>query len=406
MLYVLTREGPADDPRIREIHTPEEVVHPEHADGRWTARVKTGSASNALCSRRYGFALVETVIEPHECAAPAPRLEPAVRGRPATVATLRAAGLVVHDGEPSPVGPQGDWIGWQKRRARAPARPVEHDGILPRLRGRVSADLLQRAGDVARAGAWLNPDGEDVAIVLTLHGWADREREAVVRALDAAIAIGPKCRVVAIQNDFDAKAAFLAWVPRSGFGRYAPRVVRNDGFAAANNEGAKHAGRSAEWLLFTQADCVWSADAVRDAIGLARSLKADPVGFGAPAVVGPSGGYVDDAYDGGIREFGRNVARDRGGAPTPVDWIAGYWLLCDRAAFNRAKGWCERFFLYYEDPDLSLRLALQGCRPFAWPALAVEHERGGTIRSRLSGQIVSEMQAESRETFGRRWGGR
>lgn len=405
MLYVLTRSGHADEPRIREIHTPEEVVYPEHADGLWTARVKTGSASAALQGRRYGFALVEEVVDPSEL--PQPPSDDPPPATPLSPAAWKRAGLVIHDGEPGThaSGPLTDWRRWQKVR-RGPTRPVPYDGLFPRLRARVGLDLLRTAAEVARAGAWLSSQGEEVAVVLTLHGWGDRERAAVQRALDAASALGPRSRVVAIQNDEAVHDAFGAWAPRGRSEHYVPRCARNDGFAAACNVGALHAGKP-RWLLFTQADATWTADAVRDAIGLSLALEAEPTGFGAPAVVGPSGGYVDDPYDGGLREHGRNEGVrcvERG--PATVDWIAGYWLLVDAAAFRRVKGWCERYFLYYEDPDLSLRLALAGCRPFVWPDLAVEHERSGTVRSRLTEADVSEMQAESRRTFGIRWGGR
>jgi N-acetylglucosaminyl-diphospho-decaprenol L-rhamnosyltransferase len=39
----------------------------------------------------------------------------------------------------------------------------------------------------------------------------------------------------------------------------------------------------------------------------------------------------------------------------PVTWITGAAVLARRDTFDRLNGWDERFFLYYEDVDLSLR---------------------------------------------------
>lgn len=409
MVYVLTRGGTADDPRLARIHTHDEVVTPAWADGVWTARCKAGSTSVALQSRRYGFTLVDEQVDPREFGPCPVRLPPPAshpkRADPATA--LRSHGFTIREGEPglpSPASPEADWRAWQGRKRARPA-PVDHGLLATRLQGRVDPSVLERAVAVARSGAWSEPAGEDVAVIEVCHGWGEREQAATVEALDAACAVGPRSRVIVVQNDAALHTEAKAWTPRANADRLTMVTTRNDGFAAACSAGAKRAGKP-RWYLFTQPDAHWGPEAVRDAIGLSRALARPPVGFGAPAIVGPSGGYVDDYYGGGIREFGRNVGRDRGLAPSPVDWIAGYWLLVDGETYRKAGGWCEAFFLYYEDPDLSLRCALAGARPFAWPGLAVEHERGGTIRSRVSDKVVSEMQGESRQTFGARWGGR
>lgn len=416
MVYLLTRSGasPADEPRLREIHTPDEVVHPTWEDGTWTAKCRTGSASNALQGRRYGFALVEEKVEADDLRVPVREPPARVAGAPAfahrTQGAVRAVvedlGFRVHDGEPLslPDGPRRDWERWRDRK-RERITSIDSGNLHQRLRARVDPELLERAAEIARSGAWDEPEGEEVAIVKVFHGWSAREQEAASSALDSAVALGPRSRVVLVQNDASAHAATRAWKPRANGDRLSVVTVRNDGFAAACNAGAKRAGK-APWLLFTQADALWGPGSVRDALGLSRALREAPTGFGAPAVIGPSGGYVEDFYNGAIREWGRNVRHHRGLPPEPVDWLAGYWLLVDGATFRKVGGWAEDFFLYFEDPDLSLRLAMAGARPFAWPGLAVEHERGGTIRTRVEDAIVSQIQGESRQTFGARWGGR
>lgn len=398
MRYFLRRDGPEDSPRLREVHTPEEVVRPSWADGQWAAECRSEGAANVLV-RRHGFALVGSELDPGDDAPPAPK--PRAIARPTD---LRAIGVDVVE-QVGPARPS-DWQRWRQRTAklRAHVPGIEVGDLWQRLRGRVAPELLALAAGVARSGAWADAE-LDVGVVKVMHGFGERERQAVQAALDAAVALGPRCRVVAVQNDSAAATAFRAWVPRANADRYLPVVTRNDGYAAACNAGAKRL-RTSRWLLFTQPDAEWGPEAVRDAVGLSLALQEGPVGFGRPALVGPSGGACDDPYNGVLVEWGRNVHRHRGMAPQPVDWLAGYWLLADGEAFRKVGGWDERFFLYYEDPDLSLRLAHAGCRPFAWPGLAVEHERGGTIRSRVEESTISEMQGESRATFGAVWGGR
>lgn len=408
MLYVLRRDGPEDSPRLREIHTSDEVVHPKWSGGQWTAQCRARTAADVLRSRRYQFELVSEHLEPGEEAGPPARVPVKapylVRAEPEA---LRAAGVEVLNGEPPPRRPVTDWERWQARTAkkRHHIPGAEVGDLWQRLRGRVGDDLLLRAQEVARSGAWLSDGGEDVGVVKVMHGFDVQAERATEAALDAVVALGPRSRVVVVQNDARAAGAFRAWAPRAHADRYTGIVVRNDGYAAACNAGAKKC-RGNRWLLFTQPDASWGADAVRDAIGLSLALQEGPVGFGRPALVGPSGGACDDPYNGSLVEWGRNLPRDRGKAPAPVQWLAGYWLLTDGEAFRSVGGWDERFFLYYEDPDLSLRLAFAGCRPFAWPALAVDHERGSTIRSRVEDSVISEMQGESRVTFGAIWGGR
>lgn len=396
MKWVLRLPGPEGSPRLREVHTPEEVVHPTWADGTWTATVRTASARDALLHRRYGFEVVGEIVDPRELPLP---LEPE-RPRKRLGDGPLPPGFVIRDTEPVLGGPRADWQAWQRTK-RGPVGRVEHRDLLARLRAPVPADVLDLGARVARSGTHLD-GGEDVAVVNVFHGRSEREDRAVDAALDAACALGPRSRIVVVQND---PTETRPWEPRANRDRLTVLRTPNRGFAAACNAGAKAAG-SARWLLFTQPDVSWSPDAVRDAIGLARAFERAPTGFGRPAVVGPSGGYVDDLAGGGLREVGRNAGvRSPTGGPIPVDWLAGYWLLVDGEAFRKVKGWCDRFFLYYEDPDLVLRLALAGCRPFAWPGLQVDHERGGTIRSKVSDATVAAIQAESRAMFGRRWGG-
>jgi GT2 family glycosyltransferase len=157
------------------------------------------------------------------------------------------------------------------------------------------------------------------------------------------------------------------------------------------------------FLLFTQPDAWFGADAIRLAVGLSLALAAEPSGGGRPAVVGPSGGYVP-SWAPVFTEEGRNV--ERFGDPVPVEWVGGYWMLAERAAWREVGGMWNRSFLYCEEPDVCLRLAAEGARSFVWGDLPVNHQRGGTIKRRMLPSQVGEIHDDARREFSRRWGGR
>ena len=57
---------------------------------------------------------------------------------------------------------------------------------------------------------------------------------------------------------------------------------------------------------------------------------------------------------------------------------SGCLLLTSRAVWNRLGGLDERFFMYGEDLDLSIRAAGLGCRPMITPDAVITHVLGGS----------------------------
>lgn len=86
--------------------------------------------------------------------------------------------------------------------------------------------------------------------------------------------------------------------------------------------------------------------------------------------------YRDCADDSASIGDGREAA---GLVPTDVELLSGACLLCRRDAFEAVGGFDERFFLYFEDFDLSLRLAPHG-RLCCLPAMQVVHHGGFAAR--------------------------
>jgi len=229
-----------------------------------------------------------------------------------------------------------------------------------------------------------------VAIVMVVTGWTVADQQAVEAAVVVAKALGRSSYVILVQNDPDCHEATRDWTPSSR--SHCRRVyARNDGFAAACNAGAAARRKTTRWLLFTQSDVSFTAQAVREAVAHSTAYAA---------VVGPSGGILADGGK-AIQEVGANVRH--GGDARPVDFVTGYWLLMGVEEFAEVGGWWEGVFLYFEDPDLCLRLALMGVRSVVVPDLDVRHGRSATITPRFGPVSRRRIQAWSKSAFMDRW---
>jgi len=69
---------------------------------------------------------------------------------------------------------------------------------------------------------------------------------------------------------------------------------------------------------------------------------------------------------------------DNGAPSLRVDYAVGAFILCRVAALHCVGGFDERFFLYCEEEDLSLRLLERGWQTILVPSAQVWHEHGGS----------------------------
>jgi len=65
-----------------------------------------------------------------------------------------------------------------------------------------------------------------------------------------------------------------------------------------------------------------------------------------------------------------------------VPLISGCYMLCRRSALRQVAGFDERYFLYFEDFDLSLRLGLIGKLAIV-PGMSIEHDGGESAKKGL-----------------------
>ena len=163
------------------------------------------------------------------------------------------------------------------------------------------------------------------------------------------------------------------------------RVVQQDnrGFAGGAVAGAELT--QAPLLLFLNPDARPDDGCLDE---LRRVADAEP-GWGAwQALVTMDGGRTINTA-GNVTHFlgmgwaGRcgHPVTEAPGQPTEVSFASGAALVVRRAAWERAGGFDERYFMYCEDLDLCLRLRLAGWAVGIAPAARVEHdydfEKGG-----------------------------
>jgi N-acetylglucosaminyl-diphospho-decaprenol L-rhamnosyltransferase len=163
------------------------------------------------------------------------------------------------------------------------------------------------------------------------------------------------------------------------------RVVENTapkGFAA--NHNAAFAMSSAEFF------CVLNPDVRLPADPLPRLLDClrDPaLGVVAPKVLNPDGAVEDSARAFptplSILAKGLGLQGNPDAPPAGIrypDWVAGMFMLFPRAAFERAGGFDDAYFLYYEDVDLCARLRKLGYRIGYCADAAIVHDARRTSR--------------------------
>ena len=184
----------------------------------------------------------------------------------------------------------------------------------------------------------------------------------------------------------------VRWVPNR----------ENTGFAAGVNLAARQT--NAPHLLLLNPDTVVEGDIMSV---LSEWLATHPdVGVVGPRVLNDDGSVQPSArrFPGLSTVFGgrstwltrhfpgnwlseRNLPGRESGAPIVVDWIAGSCLMTRREVFDRAGGFDEGFFLYWEDADFCRRVSGLGLRSVYLPRVVVRHV-GGRSAERDPGPAI------------------
>ena len=173
------------------------------------------------------------------------------------------------------------------------------------------------------------------------------------------------------------------------------RLSENLGFGAANNRGVELA--STPSVLLLNPDCEISGDSIGR---LWLTLDADS----GAALCAPQLMRNEKEPEVNYRMASTDWA-SRGPAasgPLCVGFVCGAVMLLRTADFRAVGGFDERFFLYYEDDDLCLRLSQSGRSLQIHPGIGVLHRSRGSVRTRKRTQgeyLRGYHHAQSKLTF-------
>ncbi|CAD5370699.1 Glycosyltransferase family 2 protein [Rubrivivax sp. A210] len=171
------------------------------------------------------------------------------------------------------------------------------------------------------------------------------------------------------------------------------RNAANRGFAAACNQGA--AGLKADYLLFLNPDTrLFGSSLVEPMRFMQDPIHAD-VGICGVRLVDEAGLPSTSAARfptlrvmvGSVLRISRfwprafpahlHDAAELGGSG-PVDQVIGAFFLIRRDLFKRCAGFDERFFVYFEEVDLSLRARQLGHASYFLATASAFHKGGGS----------------------------
>ena len=165
----------------------------------------------------------------------------------------------------------------------------------------------------------------------------------------------------------------------------------NGGFAQACNMGAAHA--NGNWLLFLNPDTILNTPVLKPLLEKAeqetdwrligiRQLNdagkdTHPHGvFLKWWNVWPPFRSLERLFKG--NQYSKQYFSTA--SVTYTDWISGAFVLIRKNDFQELGGWDERFWMYYEDMDLSKRAADKGWKRVMYNELVCIHSHGGSSR--------------------------
>lgn len=167
----------------------------------------------------------------------------------------------------------------------------------------------------------------------------------------------------------------------------------NLGFGAACNQGAK--GTEADYLLFLNPDVRLSESSLTRSLAFLHQSENQYIGILGIQLIDDSG-HVDRTcarFPTPGRFFFKMLGLDRlfpryfpnhfmtewnHERSREVDQVMGAFFLVRRSVFEALDGFDERFFVYFEELDFSLRAWQAGWRSFYFTGAQAYHKGGGT----------------------------
>lgn len=154
----------------------------------------------------------------------------------------------------------------------------------------------------------------------------------------------------------------------------------NLGFAKGINSGIRRAlEQGAAYIFIANNDTLLATDMLQRLIEQARQA---PAGIIAPVIY--YAGQPDVIWSAGARHNPLNLeivdtwrgktGSSLGSVPYPVEFITACGMLVSATCFEKTGLFDERFFMYYEDSDFSLRVRRAGCQILIDPQAHMWHK--------------------------------
>jgi len=263
----------------------------------------------------------------------------------------------------------------------------------------------------------------DVSVVIVSFNTRDLTRECL-QSLHAEFARGVKGEVIVVDNaSRDGSAAMIE--------REFPEVKLitsqvNLGFGNANNLAFPHC--SGRYVVLLNTDAFIAPDALsravkhmeespRAGLGGARLISRDATdqpsarSFPTPLLEFFTFSGLSALYP-GSRLFGRldRTWSDPGQA-CQVDWVPGAFSIIRSEALRQVGVFDPRYFLYYEEVDLSRRIRQAGWEIWYWPDVVVTHIGGESSKTityltmASGGAQLTLWRMRSQLLYYRRWHG-
>lgn len=164
----------------------------------------------------------------------------------------------------------------------------------------------------------------------------------------------------------------------------------NKGFSQANNLGAKHA--KGEYLFFLNADTVLRSDFTGGFLNRFGSRQFGAAGlklYNEDGTFQLSTGKEINFFNEIKNKEDEQRFRERDNEfieskekefdkVTEADWVTGAAMIIRKDVYEKAGGFDESYFLYYEDADLCKRLQKEGLKNYFYPDSDIVHLKGET----------------------------
>jgi len=186
------------------------------------------------------------------------------------------------------------------------------------------------------------------------------------------------------------------------------RNTRNIGFAAACNEGGRLAGT--EYLLFLNPDTRLFAGSISAPLAYLGASENEKVGVVGIQLLDDSGGVARScarfpsvgmwfAAAVGLNRVGKFRATGMAMTEWPhdstrtVDHVMGAFFLVRSSVFERLGGFDERYFVYFEDVDFSLRVKRLGYDSVYLASAHAFHKGGGSSRQIMAHRLFYSLRS-------------